>query len=237
MAVVQARMRSARLPGKSIILLRGRPIIEHVLRRVRLARTLSEVVLATSEQPRDDVLRDVADRLGTRVVRGPEDDVLRRVVLAARACEADVVVRVCADNPLVAPEEIDRIVTHHLRTRADYSFNHRPALDNQYPDGLGVEVANMTVLEALDRQALEASNREHVTAYIWLHLGEFHVETIVAPSAIAGADIKLDLDTAADFERLETLLAEAPEETELWSAEEIVETYRWKIGNVVRSSS
>ena len=230
-------MGSARLPGKSMIMLRDMPIVEHVLRRARRAQTLSEVVLATSERPGDDVLRDVADRLRIRAFRGPEEDVLRRCVLAARTCEADVVVRVCADNPLVAPEEIDRIVAHHLLTGADYSFNHRPALGNQYPDGLGAEVITMAVLEAIGQQAREASHREHVTAYIWDHLSEFHVETIVAPAAIAGPDIKLDIDSAADLARLETLLAEAPGEVELWDAEEIVETYRWKIGNIVRSGS
>ncbi len=230
-------MGSARLPGKSMIMLKGRPIIEHVLRRVRRAQTSSEVVLATSEEPQDEALCDVADRLGIRTFRGSEDDVLRRVVLVAQTCEADVVVRVCADNPLVAPEEIDRIVTHHLHSGADYSFNHRPALDNQYPDGLGAEVITMAVLEAIERQAHEATHREHVTAYIWDHLGQFHVETIVAPAAIAGPEIRLDVDTRADLARLETLLAEAPGEIDAWSAEDIVQTYRWKIGKFVRSGS
>ena len=213
-----------------MIRLGGRPIIEHVLRRVLRARTLTEVVLATSDQPKDDVLRDVADCLGIEVFRGPENDVLRRYVLAAQTFEADVVVRVSADNPLVAPEEIDRIVMHHLSTGADYSFNHCSALDNNYPDGLGAEVVNLEVLEAIDRQAIEPAHREHVTSYIWDRLGDFHVETVVAPAAVAGPDIRLDVDTEADLARLEVLFSEAPCDIEVWDAEDIVRTYRRRIG-------
>lgn len=234
-AIVQARMGSTRLPGKSIIKLRGKPIIEHVLCRVRRAQTLTEVILATSDQSQDDVLCDVADRLGVPVFRGLEDDVLKRYVLAAQKFGADVVVRVCADNPLVAPEEVDRIVRHHLRTGADYSFNHRPALNNQYPDGLGAEVVNLEVLETIDRQTVEPTHREHVTAYIWDHLSDFHVETLVAPAAIAGPDIKLDVDTQADLARLELLCSEAPDDIEAWEAADIVRTYRRRIGQVKRA--
>ena len=120
--IVQARMGSTRLPGKSMVRLQDKPIIEHVLRRVRRAQTLTEVILATSDHLRDDVLCEVAERLGVQVFRGPEDDVLKRFVLTAQRFGADIVVRMCADNPLVAPQEIDRIVKHHLCTGADYSF-------------------------------------------------------------------------------------------------------------------
>jgi len=236
-AIVQARMASTRLPGKSMIRLRERPVIEHVLRRVRRAEVLSEVVLATSEQPDDDVLCDVADRLGVLVFRGPERDVLKRYVLVAQEFGANVVVRVCADNPLVAPEEIDRIVRHHLRTGADYSFNHRAAFDNQYPNGLGAEVVNFEVLKTIDQRAVEYSQREHVTAYIWDNLGEFQVQTVVAPPTVAGPEIKLDMDTEADLGRLQELLSKAPCEIEEWSAIDIVRTYRQTAGNAVARTS
>lgn len=223
-------MGSARLPGKSMLRLQGKPIVDCVLRRVRRAQTLTEVVLATSDRPSDEVLGEVAGHLGIRVFRGPEEDVLRRYVLAAREGDADIVVRVCADNPLVAPEEIDRIVRHHLITGVDYSFNHRPSLGNRYPDGLGAEVLDFSMLEALDRKAVEATHREHVTAYIWDHPGEYHIETIPAPEGIAGPDIKLDVDTTADLARLEWLVSQAPCDLEFWKAEDIVKTYRSRFG-------
>lgn len=229
-AIVQARMGSARLPGKSMIKLGGKPIIEHVLGRVRRAKMVAEVVLATSYQDEDGALCDVAVRLGVQVFRGPEDDVLKRYILAAQKFRADVVVRICGDNPLVAPEEIDRIVIHHLQSNADYSFNHQPALDNCYPDGLGGEVINYEVLETIDRQCDKPHEREHVTSYIWDHLEEFHVETVVAPKGISGPYIKLDVDCEADLGRLQVLFSRAPTEIEAWKAVDIVRTYRQEVG-------
>ena len=223
-------MGSTRLPGKSMLRLKNRPLIEHVLRRVRRALTLRQVVLATSDQAQDDVLCGVADSLSIPVFRGPENDVLKRFALAAQAFGADVVVRVCADNPLISPEEIDRIVMHHLHAGADYSFNHRPALGNQYPNGLGAEVVNFEVLQAMDQQAIEPAHRENVTAYIWDHLEDFHVETVIAPMAIAGSQIKLDIDTESDLDRLNTLFNDAPCDIETWSATDVVKTYRQRIG-------
>ncbi|MBW1740220.1 MAG: glycosyltransferase family protein [Deltaproteobacteria bacterium] len=229
-AIIQARMGSTRLPGKSMIRLRDKPIIELVLCRVRCAKTLTKVVLGTTNQPRDDVLCDIANSLHVQVFRGSEDDVLKRYILAAQTFGADVVVRVCADNPVIAPEEIDRIVMHHVRTGADYSFNHIPAMDNHYPDGLGAEVVNFGVLEAIDRQATDPYHREHVTAYIWDHLQDFHVETVVAPPDIAGPEIKLDVDTEADLVRLKMLFSEAPYDISTWGAVDIIRTYRRTFG-------
>ncbi len=226
--IVQARMGSRRLPEKSMIELRGRPIIEHVVRRVQRAQTLTQVVLATSNQAKDDVLCDVADRLDIQYFRGSENDVLKRFLLAAQAYNANVVVRVCADNPLVAPEEIDRIVLHHLRTGADYSFNHIPLLDNFYPDGLGAEVVNFNILEEMNRKTGDQTHREHVTSYIWDHSTDFHIETIVAPKDIAGSEIKLDIDTETDIERLRLVFNEMPPgtEAEAWDAKSIIIAYR-----------
>lgn len=224
--IVQARMGSARLPGKSLMRLGGKGVLELVLMRVRRAATLTEVVLATTEKAEDDRLCELAESLGVGVFRGPEDDVLRRYALAAAAFDADVVVRVCADNPLVAPEEVDRVVARHLESGSDYSFNHRPALGNGYPDGLGAEVVSRAVLDALDREATAPEHREHVTSFIWDHLDRFRVETVAAPAAIAGPEVKLDVDTAEDLARLERLCAEAGGDLEAWSAVDIVRSYR-----------
>jgi spore coat polysaccharide biosynthesis protein SpsF len=230
--IVQARMGSSRLPGKSLMRLGEKTVLEHVLSRVLRAETLSQVVLATTRAAPDDALCAVAEAMGVGVFRGPEDDVLRRYVMAAEAHRADVVVRVCADNPLVAPEEIDRIVKHHLATGADYSFNHRPALGNGYPDGLGAEVVDADVLRALDEAAHDQAHREHVTAYIWDHPDRFLVETVAAPADVAGPQVKLDVDTAEDLARLEALCAQAVGPVEAWGSADIVRAYRAVIGAV-----
>jgi spore coat polysaccharide biosynthesis protein SpsF len=229
-ALVQARMGSNRLPGKSMLPLAGKPLIEHVLRRVARSRTVHQLVLATTPALWDDILCREASRLGVEFFRGPEDDVLDRFFQAAKATRAEVVVRVCADNPLIAPEEIDRLVQCHLASGADYSFNHIPAMANGYPDGLGAEAMEFSALARLHHLARESRHREHVTLYIWDHLEDFRVETIPAPPDIAGQDIKLDVDTAADLARLEVLLQDAPGAPEDWPAADLVLAYRARFG-------
>ena len=226
-AIVQARIGSTRLPDKPMLPLAGRPILEHVLRRVRRAHTLDDIVLAIPEGERNAPLDEVGRRLETSVVHGPESDVLARFVRAMETTRADVVVRVCADNPLVAPEEIDRIVSHHLTSEADYSFNHIPARNNHYPDGLGAEVVWAEVLRRIDECATNPGHREHVTKYLWDHADAFRIETVLAPPEIAGPDVKLDVNTPADLRRLETLLAGlSPDEVTSLSAGAIVGRYR-----------
>ena len=225
-AIIQARMGSSRLPGKSMADLAGRPLVEHVFRRVSRAQTLTEIVLATTALPTDDCLCLVAKRLGIHSFRGPETDVLKRYLLAAQKFKAHLVVRVCADNPLVAPGEIDRIVRHHIDTGSDYSFNHIPAFGNSYPDGLGAEVINFKVLSTVERLATKKNHREHVTSYIWDHINEFQLATLHAPENISAPDIKLDVDTEYDLTRLRILFGEAPRDPVIWSARSIVKAYR-----------
>ncbi len=235
-AIVQSRMGSHRFPGKVMETLGGIPILELILRRVRQAVTVTEVVLATTERLEDQVLCKLAESLQLRVVRGPELDVLGRFGLATKLFAAEVVVRIAGDNPFVAPEEIDRVVEHHLLTGADYSFNHIPALDNGYPDGLGAEVVEQSILERLDESCTKPAHREHVTAYIWDNPEEFYIETVPAPPSIIGPDIKLDIDEPQDLAHLEQLMASAPPDLENWSAEEVVRAYRSEFASELHSA-
>jgi spore coat polysaccharide biosynthesis protein SpsF len=220
-------MGSKRLPGKSMKNLYGKPLLYYVIQRVKKSTTLDVIVLAIPNTTENDVLENLAKKLGIKVFRGSEDDVLSRYVNAARIYRADIIVRVSADNPLTAPEEIDRIVAHHLKTNADYSFNGVPQMDNNYPDGLGAEVMKFSVLEKIDKLAKEPRYREHVTPYLWDHYNTFHIETIQATPEIAGSDIKLDIDTMEDFRHLESLIKALPYDPEvLWPAKEIIKTYR-----------
>lgn len=207
-AIVQARMSSQRFPGKMLARLDGRPMLEWVLQRVKRATRVQEVVMATSENPEDDGLEKLARSLGIRVFRGSESDVLSRFAGAARASEADLIVRVCADNPFVDPTEIDRLVDHALHTRAEYSFNHIPALSNRYADGFGGEAVWRRILEEMDRWARRPDQREHVTRYLWDHRHAFKLSAVPAPTELAHEKLRFDVDTPADLARLESLAKE-----------------------------
>lgn len=163
--VVQARMGSTRLPGKVLRDLAGRPMLTQLLRRLRACASLDEIVVATSTAASNDPIAELGVSEGVRVCRGSESDVLGRLLEAARATGADVVVRVTADCPLIDPQVVDRVVDE-LTTNgavADYASN---VLRRTFPRGLDVEAMFLDTLMRVGRLAQTRSEREHVTTTI-----------------------------------------------------------------------
>ncbi len=163
-AVIQARMTSTRLPGKVLADVGGRPMLEQLLRRLAMTRSVDEFVVATTENHSDDPIAALATRLFVRCHRGSEDDVLARIVDAARAARAEVVVRVTADCPLLDPALVDEVVdTIVADPHCDYASN---VLERTYPRGLDVEAVRMDALERVAATATSREAREHVTWHI-----------------------------------------------------------------------
>ena len=125
-AVIQARLGSQRLPEKMLADLGGHSLLEWVVTRVRRSTMLDEVIVATTEESRDDRLAAECERLGVNVIRGSTDDVLSRFAKAIEDDAADAVVRICADNPFIDPACIDQLVREYRKSGAEYAFNHRP---------------------------------------------------------------------------------------------------------------
>ncbi|MBL7074349.1 NTP transferase domain-containing protein [candidate division KSB1 bacterium] len=198
-------MGSSRLPGKMMEDLCGVPLLTWVIERCKRASALDEIVIATTNNAEDDRLITIAQDLGAEVFRGSEKDVLSRFVVAAEQHNAEIVVRICADNPLVSPEEIDRLFEFYVMNLPDYAFNHVPRLNNNYPDGLGVEIFSKDFLKSINSVATDANYREHVTLWVWEHTDQVNIQTINCPSAYAYPDAKLDIDTPDDLMRMRTL--------------------------------
>ena len=121
-AIIQARMGSRRLPGKVMMKVGGRPLLVYLVERISKARSLDNIVVATTVNPRDNVIIEECERRGIPNFRGSEEDVLGRYVSAARACDAGIVVRVTADNPLTDPDSIDRVVDALVESDAEYAI-------------------------------------------------------------------------------------------------------------------
>jgi spore coat polysaccharide biosynthesis protein SpsF (cytidylyltransferase family) len=204
-AIIQARMGSTRFPGKVLADLQGRPMLAHIIDRVSRAATVDRVVVATTVDPIDDVVASLAAESGALVTRGPVDDVLTRFVLAAREHVADVVVRVTADCPLVDPDIVDAIVRTRAEREVEYASNVDPAT---YPDGYDVEVLTTACLERLDREALLGYEREHVTARIREHPGEYATANVEWDRDLSS--IRLTVDVPEDLERVATVLGALP---------------------------
>jgi len=206
--IVQARMGSIRFPGKMMAPLCGVPIIEWVLGRLSRCRQADALVLAIPDTPSNAPLQEIANRLNVAVWRGDEADVLGRFVGAANAIEADVLVRVCADNPVVDPEVIDSAIQAYYQLGVDYVFNHVPRLDCLYPDGLGGEVLSAALLREIDAKATAPAQREHVTSYLWENADRYRLmpAPCAEPWRANGDAIRLDVDEPADLEELQSLL-------------------------------
>ena len=224
-AVVQARMGSQRFPGKMLSQLGEHTLLDWVLQRVLRSTKVDQVVLATSTNSEDDKLVSAALRLEVNSIRGSEADVLSRFLLAANESQADLVVRVCADNPFIAPEELDRLIVDHRAKSVDYSCNHQQKLSNKYADGFGAEIFSHDLLKKLANQTTQQSHREHVTSYIWDNQNEFKINAVTAPAELAFPEVKLDIDTPAELAILNEFVRRYFVKIETKAAE-IVESFR-----------
>jgi len=164
LAVVQARMGSTRLPGKVMKPLAGRTLIEVLVSRLRKAKTLDEVLVATTTEKTDDVLAAHCKSKKIPVFRGSSEDVLKRYVDACRKYSASVVVRITGDCPLVDPQLVDSLIRSFANQKVDYLSNTNPP---SYPDGLDIEVFTVEALEKAADRASPGYQREHVTPYIY----------------------------------------------------------------------
>lgn len=203
--IMQARMGSTRLPGKSLMPLAGHPLLERIIQRVKRCRKVDAIVLATTEKKEDDALCAIAEMNGIEVFRGSENDLLDRYYRAALRFNADFVVRLPADNPVVEPAEIDRIVEHHLASSDDFSSNTHNILNNKYPDGLGAEVFPIQKLREIWEIATDPRNREHPHTYFYEHPDKYRIGTIECPAEFQRPDLVLDVNTREEYDFLASI--------------------------------
>lgn len=204
-AVVQARLGSSRLPGKVLLKAGGRTLLGHVIERLQAAETVDQIVVATTDDPADDAVVQQAIADGVDAFAGSRDDVLARFVGAIAGRDADVVVRVTADCPLLDPAEIDRVVGGFIARwpTLDYASNQ---LSNRRrgPLGMAVEVMKAAALRTASERAKAAHQREHVTPYLYDPASKMRVECFDFPVNLA--HLRLTVDTPADFDVVSTVL-------------------------------
>jgi spore coat polysaccharide biosynthesis protein SpsF len=196
--VIQARMGSTRLPGKVLQTVAGEPMLAHVYERARCIASVDRTVIATSELAADDVLADLCAERGWSCFRGSESDVLDRYFRAATANEADHIVRITSDCPLVCPHESDRLVLSHLSSGADYTHN-LTVWGSGMPIGTGAEIFTRAALERSWREGHEPHHREHVDEYVGDHPELFRIERVDAPEALWHPELRLTVDTPEDL--------------------------------------
>lgn len=201
-AIVQARMGSTRMPNKVMKPIGGIPMIELLLKRLARSKQIDQIVLASSTDERNTPLIEHVQKLGFTCVRGSEDDVLDRFLEAAKKTQADVVVRITGDCPLIDPGLVDDAVIQFCQKNLDYLSNAAPAT---YPDGLDTEVFTIQALERAARETTEVFDREHVTPYL-RKPGAFKIEGI-SNSAENLSNLRWTVDEPADLKVISEVFA------------------------------
>lgn len=205
-AIIQARMGSTRFPGKSLYPVAGKPLIWHLIHRLKQARAVTHVCVATTTDPSDDPLAAYAAEQGAVVVRGSVDNVLERYLTAARRLEAEVVIRVTGDSPLVAPDIIDAMVERLLEADADNICG------DGWPQAVIDEGYTVVSRRLLERIGVEGADdpaaREHVTYYASLHPELGRAVSFRFPVSHEFSGGRISVDTPADVALIEALYAE-----------------------------
>lgn len=203
-AIIQARTGSTRLPGKALFPLVDKTVLEHVIARVKKSALINDVIVATTVNPRDDVVVKLAQDSGAIVYRGCEADVLERVYEASLLSEAEWIVRVTADCPLVDPRLIDVMLLHlaKIEDTTDYLSN---TIVRTFPRGLDVEIMRRSVLADARARATATYEREHVTPYIYGHPERYRIRSY--EGEMDCSDHRWTLDTVEDWHLISAIFS------------------------------
>lgn len=195
-AIIQARMGSKRFPGKTLMEIEGRPMLWHLVERLKRAKLVDKIIIATTRNPEDRAIVEFADTYSIPVIRGSENDVLDRFYKAAKEIKTGVIVRVTADCPLLDPKITDEIIAEYHKGGYDYVTN---TLVYTYPDGLDIEVMSFKALKKAHLEAKSAAEREHVTSYI-KNSGLFKVKNVINRDSVSANLLRWCVDEKRDLE-------------------------------------
>lgn len=174
----------------------GKPMLEHLAERLARVGRIDNIVFATTSNPADDCIEQLAGRIGVDCYRGSEDDVLKRVLLAAQQAKADIIVEITGDCPLVDPDVTAQTIDLYLSNACDYAAND---LVVSYPLGMDVQVFSVDLLARADQEGRTADDREHVSWYIVRNPEKFRLLNLPAPPSLHWPELRLTLDEEDDF--------------------------------------
>jgi spore coat polysaccharide biosynthesis protein SpsF len=204
-AIIEARMTSTRLPGKIMLPIFGKPMLELLIERLKRATMLDQIIVATTNNLTDDVVESLTHKLGVGCFRGSEEDVLSRVLGAAHAFSTGAIVEITGDCPLIDPFIVDRVIRIYHEKGYDYVSN---TLKRTYPRGMDTQVFSTTVLEEAARRTDDPVDHEHVSLFIYEHPEIFSLFNVVSNLPEKYWDIRLTVDTEEDFQLIKAIFEE-----------------------------
>jgi spore coat polysaccharide biosynthesis protein SpsF len=215
-AIIQARRGSTRLPDKVFLELEGKPLLEHVVLRLKASRLLDEIIIATTVSANDDFIELWANNNNIKFFRGSEENVLERYYQAAKKFNINIIVRITADDPFKDFRLIDEAVNLMIENNLDFVCNNSPV---SFPEGLDVEVITFEALEKSYRNAQSDFDKEHVTQYIHKNKNNFNVFNIQNNKDLSS--YRWTLDTFEDYEFAKKIYSELYKEGDVFLREEM----------------
>lgn len=217
LCIVQARMDSRRLPGKVLRGCAGKPLLLHLIERLRTCRHLSGIVVATSGRPDDDPIAKFCADAGVLCHRGPKDDVAGRFLEAIERYGADSFVRISGDSPLLDPALVDRASSLFSAGDWDVVSNIQ---QRTYPKGQSVEVVGAAAFAAACGDMTAPADREHVTPFLYRNPDRFRIHGFRHERPLG--HLQLSVDTIEDFQRVEALIARMSRPPETYGLEDLL---------------
>jgi len=219
-ATIEARMSSTRLPGKVLLKAAGRPMLEHLVSRLRAVPSLDGIVLATTVNKTDDQLEDFSKAIGLDCYRGSESDVLARVIGAGEFMHADTLVEITGDCPVIDHDLIEQTIRMFLYNNVQYASN---SLIRSFPDGMDTQVMQFESLKSSAQLTQHPLDIEHVSRFICNHPELYPRVHLVAPPSLYWPELGLTLDEPRDYELLKMIIEYFVPSNPLFSCSDIIQ--------------
>tara|TARA_Y100000992_G_C21226393_1_gene473121 strand:+ start:521 stop:1258 length:738 start_codon:yes stop_codon:yes gene_type:complete len=222
-ATIEARMTSSRLPGKPLLKVFQKTMIEHLVLRLKKVNSIDKIVLATTVNEEDDVLISAVKDLGINIFRGDENDVMQRVIEAADSVDASTIVEITGDCPLIDPQIIEQCIRMYKIHDVDYVSN---AVIRSYPDGMDTQVFSLKTLKKSASMTNDLLDREHVSLHIRNNPKIFKQIHLVAPPEIHWPSLGITLDEIGDYELIKIIIENLYKKNPYFSCLDIVKFLR-----------
>ncbi len=218
-AIIQARMGSTRLPGKVLMNIGGKPMLWHVIERIKKCKNIDSIIVATTSKKENNPIIELARKCRVEIFIGSENDVLDRYYQTAKKFKADVIVRITSDCPLINPTTIDNMIDLYLKKNADYVCGHPnfPSIEH------GMEVISFSALKKVKNMAVKDYQKEHVTIYIKENPELFKISVIKPELIFQREDMRLTVDTKEDFQLMKEIYNRLYKENEIIDIKDVIE--------------
>lgn len=222
-AIIEARMTSSRLPGKVLKKILGKPLIHYLIERIKRVKSINDIVVATTVNSTDNVIHKFALDNSINCFRGSENNVTERVLKAAEFFDADVIVEITGDCPLIDPEIVEQTINMFKKNNCDYCANRFYAT---YPIGMDVQVFFTKTLKESFKLIDSEYDKEHVTSHIIRNPKLFSHTYLVAPESLNWPDLVLAVDEQDDFELVEKIIKSLYSSNPFFSCKDIINLLR-----------